>query len=139
MGFRRLISRVSAVGWVSIVLLGGCATPQERAARAFCEAEGANEIVQKLETIQVSRQIYIGARIVGSRKKCRTEQKTNTKRDGTVERIVETICTEEPIKQAVYAPRLVDEIVDINSASRASFVERCLRDALAKGMFSHLR
>jgi len=127
------------LAWGAFLLLAGCATPQERAARAFCEAEGANDIPQKLETVRVLRQVYMGERIVGSRQKCRTEQKTNTKRDGTVERIVETICTEEPIKQSVYAPRLVDEIVDINSASRASFVERCLRDALAKGMFSHLR
>jgi hypothetical protein len=121
------------------LLLTACATPQERAIRSHCEIEAAKSIPQNIQVMRVSRQVYVGERTIGSRQKCRTENKTNVRRDGSVERIQDTVCTDEPIKESIYEPRLVDEMVDLNLAARGNFIQNCFQDSMAKGMFSYMR
>jgi len=122
-----------------VLILSACATPQERAIRNHCEIEAAKTIPQNIQVMRVSRQVYVGERTIGSRQKCKTENKRNVRRDGTVERIQDTVCTEEPIKESIYEPRLVDEMVDLNLSARGNFIQMCFQDSMARGMFSYLR
>ncbi len=127
------------LGLCLLALLAGCATPQEKAITAHCEAEGARVIAQQMASQQVMRSFRVGDRVVGSRNSCRTEIRDSKDAKGTEIKIRETICREEPIVEPVYQQRLVTEWVDLNLPQRQSFVRSCSTEALAKGMFSHLK
>lgn len=127
------------LGLCLLALLAGCATPQEEAITAHCEAEGARVIAQQMASQQVMRSFRVGDRVVGSRNSCRTEIRDSKDAKGTEIKIRETICRDEPIVEPVYQQRLVTEWVDLNLPQRQSFVRSCSTEALAKGMFSHLK
>ena len=127
------------LGLCVLVLLAGCATPQEKAITAHCEAEGARLIAQQLVAQQVMRSFRIGDRIAGYRNICKTETRESKDAKGTETKIRETICRDEPIVEPVYQQRLVSEWGDLNLPQRQSFVRACSAEAKAKGMFSHLK
>jgi hypothetical protein len=127
------------LGLCVLVLLAGCATPQEKAITAHCEAEGTRLIAQQLVAQQVMRSFRIGDRIAGYRNICKTETRESKDAKGTETKIRETVCRDEPIVEPVYQQRLVSEWVDLNLPQRQSFVRACSAEAKAKGMFSHLK
>lgn len=49
------------------------------------------------------------------------------------------MCRDDPIYEPVYEQRLVTEMVDLNQPRRQDFERACTAEALAKGMFSHLK
>lgn len=129
----------TGLGPCLFALLAGCATPQEKAITAHCEAEGARVIAQQMASQQVMRSFRVGDRVVGHRNICRTETRDSKDAKGTEIKIRETICRDEPIVEPVYQQRLVSEWVDLNLPQRQSFVRSCSTEALANGMFSHLK
>ena len=131
----------SAVCILSLAIFGliGCATPQQRAIAAHCDAEGLRAVPQQLIVQQVMRPVYVGERTIGSRNKCKTETKVSKNKQGDTVSTRETTCVDEPITEAVYKNQLVNETVDLNGQSRQNFVRVCAADALAKGMYSHLK
>lgn len=122
-----------------LALLAGCATPQEKAIAAHCEAEGARVIAQQMASQQVMRSFRVGDRVVGHRNICKTETRDSKDAKGTEIKIRETICRDEPIVEPIYQQRLVSQWVDLNLPQRQSFVRSCSTEALAKGLFSHLK
>ena len=128
-----------ALALCALAVLTGCASPQEKAITAHCEAEGARIIPQQMVTQQVMRSFRIGERIAGYRNICKTETRQSKDAKGTEIKIRETICRDEPIVEPVYQQRPVSELVDLNLPQRQSFVRACSTEALAKGMFSHLK
>ena len=127
------------LGLCVLALLAGCATPQEKAITAHCEAEGARIFAQQMATQQVMRSFRVGERIAGYRNICKTETRESKDAKGTETKIRETLCRDEPIVEPVYQQRPVSELVDLNLPQRQSFVRSCSTEALAKGMFSHLK
>ena len=127
------------LGLCVLALLAGCATPQEKAITAHCEAEGARIFAQQMATQQVMRSFRVGERIAGYRNICKTETRESKDAKGTETKIRETLCRDEPIVEPVYQQRPVSELVDLNLPQRQSFVRSCATEALAKGMFSHLK
>ncbi|MEI7784235.1 MAG: hypothetical protein WCK08_07625 [Betaproteobacteria bacterium] len=123
----------------ALAVLTGCASPQEKAIAAHCEAEGARIISQQVVTQQVMRSFRVGERITGYRNICKTETRDSKDAKGTEIKIRETLCRDEPIVEPVYQQRPVSELVDLNLPQRQSFVRSCSTEALAKGMFSHLK
>lgn len=121
------------------LFLAGCATPQEKAITAHCEAEGARIIAPQMATQLVMRSFRVGDRVAGFRNICKTETRDSKDAKGTEIKIRETICRDEPIMQPVYEQRQVSEVVDLNAAQRRGFVQSCSTEALARGMFSHLK
>jgi len=122
-----------------VATLGSCATPQQRAIAAHCDAEGLRAVPQQLIVQQVMRPVYVGERTIGSRNKCKTETKVSKNKNGDTVSTRETTCVDEPITEAVCKNQLVNETVDLNGQSRQNFVRVCVADALAKGMYSHLK
>ena len=129
--------RSLTIGLVSTVLVG-CATPQERAIRNYCELEAYKSIPERLETRKVYRDVYVGEKVVGNKEKCKTEVKQKRKSDGTLVVEQERTCKDEPITEAAYESRLVEEVVDLSAGVRGNFVKRCSQDALLKNMFNNL-
>lgn len=123
----------------ALAALAACATPQEKAITAHCEAEGARIFAQQMATQQVMRSFRVGERIAGYRNICKTETRDSKDAKGTEIKIRETLCRDEPIVEPVYQQRPVSELVDLNLPQRQSFVRSCSTEALAKGMFSHLK
>lgn len=128
-----------ALAVCALAVLTGCASPQEKAIAAHCEAEGARIISQQVVTQQVMRSFRVGERITGYRNICKTETRDSKDAKGTEIKIRETLCRDEPIVEPVYQQRPVSELVDLNLPQRQSFVRSCSTEALAKGMFSHLK
>lgn len=126
--------RSFTIGLISTVLVG-CATPQERAIRNHCELEAYKSIPERLETRKVYRDVYVGEKVVGNKEKCKTEVKQKRKSDGTLVVEQERTCKDEPITEAAYESRLVEEVVDLSAGVRGNFVQRCSQDALLRGMF----
>ncbi len=124
---------------LAAAVLTGCATPQEKAITAHCEAEGMRIIPQQLATQQVMRSFHVGDRVAGFRNVCRTETRDSKDAKGTEIKIRETLCRDEPILQPVYQQRQVSEVVDLNLTQRQSFVRSCSAQAKAQGLFSHLK
>jgi len=122
-----------------IATLGSCASPQQRAIAAYCDAEGFRTVPQQLIIQQVIRPVYMGERTIGSRNKCKTETKVSKNKNGDTISTRETKCVDEPITESVYKNQLVNETVDLNGQSRQNFVKVCVADAIAKGMYSHLK
>jgi hypothetical protein len=122
-----------------IATLSSCATPQQRAIAAHCDAEGLRAVPQQLIVQQVMRSVYVGERTIGSRNKCKTETKVSKNKNGDTVSTRETKCVDEPITESVYKNQLVNETVDLNGQSRQNFISVCAADALAKGMYSHLK
>ena len=126
--------RSFTIGLVSTVLVG-CATPQERAIRNYCELEAYKSIPERLETRKVYRDVYVGEKVVGNKEKCKTEVKQKRKSDGTLVVEQERSCKDEPITEAAYESRLVEEVVDLSAGVRGNFTQRCFQDGLLRGMF----
>ena len=124
---------------LGIFAVVACATPQQRAIAAHCEAEGLRALPRQLVIQQVVRPVYVGDRTVGSRNKCKTETKVSKNNKGDTVQVRETICVDEPITEPVYKNQLVNESVDLNALSRQNFIRVCVADALSKGMYAHLK
>ena len=60
------------------------------------------------------------------------------KRFGRAQMGQERTCKDEPITEAAYESRLVEEVVDLSAGVRGNFVKRCSQDALLKNMFNNL-
>jgi len=124
---------------IAAFAIAGCATPQERAIAAYCLSEGMRSVPQLLQSQQVLRSVYVGDRQVGHKNKCTTAVSEARDKDGKITKTTETICRDEPIMQAVYQDRLVNEVVDLNAVQRQGFVQSCTSDALARGMYANLK
>lgn len=119
--------------------LSGCATPQEKAIAAHCQAEGTRLIPLQTAAQQVMRPFRVGDRITGFRNTCKTITRDSKDEKGNAIKIRETVCRDDPIYEPVYEQRLVTEMVDLNQPRRQDFERACTAEALAKGMFSHLK
>ena len=122
-----------------VLALSGCATPQQRAISAHCEAEGLRGVPQQLVSQQVMRSVYLGDRTVGSKNTCKTEVREKADRQGNITKVRETICKDEPTIEPVSQQRLVNEVIDLNAIARRNFVTTCSADAMARGMYSNLK
>jgi len=122
-----------------VLALSGCATPQQRAMSAHCEAEGSRGVPQQLVNQQVMRAVYVGDRTVGSKNTCRTEMREGKDKQGNITKVKETICKDEPIIEPVYSQRLVNEVIDLNSIARRNSVTTCSADAMSRGMYANLK
>ena len=116
--------------------LAGCATPQEKAIAAYCANEAAARYPAQLVTQTVQRQVQVGERIVGKRSKCRTTEQLD-KRRGV--RIEESICTDEPIREPIYEPRMVQETIDLNQGARNNHAGVCRAQSMQAGLFADLK
>lgn len=67
---RYLVATAITAG-VALVLIG-CATPQEWAITAYCQAEGLLALPPQTATQQVMRSFWMGDRVVGFRNRCHT-------------------------------------------------------------------
>ena len=101
-----------------LLFLAGCATPQEKAIFAHCNAEAFKMIPQQLVTQQVMRPFFIGEKIIGNRNVCRTNIRDSKDRRGNITKIRETICMDEPITEPVFQQQLVSETVDIKRSKK---------------------
>lgn len=106
---------------------------------AHCESEALRLLPQQLVTHQVVRTVHVGQRTVGTRTTCKTELSESKDRKGTWVQTRETVCRDEPVTEPVYEPRLVSETVDANLVLRQNHVRTCSADAMARGLFSHLK
>ena len=122
-----------------LFFLAGCATPQEKAIFAHCNAEAFKMIPQQLVTQQVMRPFFIGEKIIGNRNVCRTNIRDSKDRRGNITKIRETICMDEPITEPVFQQQLVSETVDINISQRQVQINSCSLNAKAIGMFSNIK
>ena len=135
----RLLALAGVAGLVA------CATPQEKAIAAHCEAEGLRVVPQQLQQQQVMRPFLVGERLMGFRNICRTvtrdvREARDPRSTNTADvRVRETICHDEPIVAPIYEQRPVTELVDLNFAARRGFVRACSAEALAKGLFADLK
>ena len=124
---------------VPVLWLAACATPQEKAITAHCQAEGLRLIPLQTVPQQVMRSFHVGDRITGFRNRCRTVTRDSKDEKGNPVKIRETVCRDDPIYEPVYEQRLVSELVDLNLARRQSFEGVCATEAKAQGMFKHLQ
>ena len=115
-----------------MVIISGCATPQERAIKAFCENQALQAYPEKLEQRLVRRYVQVGERNKGFKNTCKTVVTTDRTTKAKTE---EVTCMEEPIKEAVYDYRQFLEMVDINQVTRTNEVTVCTSNALGQGMF----
>jgi hypothetical protein len=122
-----------------LVLLSACASPQQRAVAAYCEAEAQKTWPQRLVPHQVMRSVQVGERKVGNKNTCRTEVRESVDKKGASVTIRETTCRDEPITEPVYEQRSVTDWTDLNQATRVQHVKTCTADALARGLFAHLK
>ena len=122
-----------------LMLLSACTSPQQRAVAAHCEAEAQKAWPQRLVPQQVMRAVQVGERTVGNKNTCRTEVRESSDKKGASVTIRETTCRDEPIREPVYEQRSVTEWTDLNQASRLQHVKTCTADALARGLFAHLK
>ena len=122
-----------------ILFLAGCATPQERAISAYCGAEALRMYPQQLISQQVLRPVYIGDKTVGNKNTCKTEIKETKDKIGTITKIRETICRDEPILEPVYQKQLVNEKVDINTDRRQGQIANCEVVSKSNGMFANVK
>lgn len=118
------------------VLLAGCATPQERAITAYCQAEGLRALPPQTSTQQVVRSFWAGDRIVGFRNRCKTVTHHGKDAKGNPVVTKETTCRDDPIYQPFYQDRLVTESIDLNLPQRQAMEKVCFANSLGKGMFS---
>jgi hypothetical protein len=109
-----------------VLALSGCATPQQRAITAHCEAEGLRGVPQQLVSQQVMRAVYVGDRTVGSKNTCRTEMRESKDKQGNITKVRETICKDEPIVEPVYQQRLVNEVIDLECDSQTKLCDDML-------------
>lgn len=119
--------------------LAACATPQEKAIAAHCQAEGMRLIPLQTVPQQVMRSFHVGDRITGFRNSCRTVTRDGKDDKGNTIKIRETVCRDDPVYTPVYEQRMVTEMVDQNLARRQSFERVCATEAKARGMFAHLQ
>jgi hypothetical protein len=119
--------------------LAACATPQEKAIAAHCQAEGARLIPLQTAVQQVMRPFRVGDRIIGYRNTCKTVTRDSKDDKGNPVKIRETLCRDDPIHEPVYEQRLVSEVVDLNQPRRQDFERACATESMAKGLFSHLK
>lgn len=119
-----------------MVINSGCATPQERAIKAFCENQALQAYPQKLEQRLVRRYVQVGERNKGFKNTCKTVVTTDRTTKAKTE---EVTCMEEPIKEAIYDYRQFLEMVDINQVARINEVTVCTSNAVAQGMFKDPR
>lgn len=128
---------------VGVVLLAGCATPQERAINQHCSALADAQVPPQIVLQEVMRQVRVGDRITGYREKCTTTKRNRTERDkdGREKEVVveERVCQQLPILVPMFEPRLVREEVDLNGAERRRVRSQCEADALRAGMFKELK
>jgi hypothetical protein len=122
------------------LLLTACTTPQERAISDFCEREALRELPVDTIIVPVTRPIYVGERVVGARRVCKTRERQVAKDDkGRSEKLTETVCTDEPVTKPMYKDVLVQEPMDRNQGPRASYVGLCRRQAIQQGMFADVK
>jgi len=120
--------------------LTACTTPQERAISDFCEREALRELPVDTIIVPVTRPIYVGERVVGARRVCKTRERQVAKDDkGRSEKLTETVCTDEPVTKPIYRDVLVQEPMDRNQGPRASYVGLCRRQAIQQGMFADVK
>ncbi|MFM1940652.1 MAG: hypothetical protein ACO3C0_10430 [Burkholderiaceae bacterium] len=122
------------------LLVSACTTPQERAISAFCEREALRELPVDTIIVPVTRPIYVGERVVGARRVCKTRERQVAKDDkGRSEKLTETVCTDEPVTKPIYKDVLVQEPMDRNQGPRASYIALCRRQATQQGMFADVK
>lgn len=121
------------------VSLTGCATPQERAITAYCQAEGLRVLPPQSTTQQVVRSFWIGDRFIGFRNRCRTVTSDGKDAKGNPIVIKETLCHDYPIYQPFYQDRWVTELVDLNMPQRHVMERACFAESLGRGMFSNAK
>ena len=134
---RLMVCRIMLLA--SVFWLAACATPQDKAIAAHCQAEGMRLIPLQTVPQQVMRSFHVGDRITGYRNSCRTVTRDSKDEKGNPVRIRETVCRDDPIYEPVYEQRLVSELVDLNLARRQSHERVCATEAKAQGMFKHLQ
>lgn len=117
------------------VVLTGCATPQERAITAYCQAEGLRALPPLTAKQQVMRSFWMGERVVGFRNRCRTVTSDGKDAKGNPVVIKETLCRDDPIYQPFYQDRWVTELVDLNMPQRQVIERSCFAESLNRGMF----
>lgn len=118
-----------------VLLLTGCATPQQRAINNYCSVEAYQRHPQKFESQKVLRSFHVGDKVVGSKTRCTTtNSKPDRKHPDTY--VTETTCRNEDITEPIYESRYVHEDVDINSSARDSYFRICQYEATQKGMFA---
>lgn len=130
---RYLVATAITAG-VAVVLIG-CATPQERAITAYCQAEGLRALPPQTTTQQVMRSFWMGERVVGFRNRCRTVTSDGKDAKGNPVVIKETLCRDDPIYQPFYQDRWVTELVDLNMPQRQVIERSCFAESLNRGMF----
>lgn len=117
------------------VVLTGCATPQERAITAYCQAEGLRALPPQTATQQVMRSFWMGDRVVGFRNRCRTVTSDGKDAKGNPVVIKETLCRDDPIYRPFYQDRWVTELVDLNMPQRQVIERLCFAESLNRGLF----
>jgi hypothetical protein len=121
---------------VALLFISGCATPQEKAIKAFCENQATQAYPEKFEQRQVERYVKVGERTKGFKNTCKTavrvDKVTKTKTE-------ETTCIDEPIVEPIYEARRFIELVDINQPARSNEVVVCTTRGLAQGMFKEVK
>lgn len=134
---RYLVATAITAG-VALVLTG-CATPQERAITAYCQAEGLRALPPQTTLQQVMRSFWMGDRVVGFRNRCRTVTSDGKDAKGNPVVIKETLCRDYPIYQPFYQDRWVTELVDLNMPQRQVIERSCFADSLNRGMFLNVK
>lgn len=122
-----------------ILLLTACASPQQKAVSAFCNTEGFKQMPPNNRMERQIQSVHVGDKLVGSREVCTVQNNQSRDKRGNVTTVRERVCIDEPITQPVYEPREVNIVTDLNLFSRQNFVQSCIADSLAKGMYSHLK
>jgi hypothetical protein len=127
----------------ALVLLAGCATPQERAIHRHCSALADAQVPPQIVLQEVMRQVRIGEHITGYREKCTTTKRKKTERDKDGKEkdveVEERFCRQVPVFMPIFEPRLVREAVDLNAAERRRVRSLCEADALSAGLFKEVR
>jgi hypothetical protein len=130
-------------GLFGVLILVGCATPQERAIHRYCSGLANTQVPAQIVIEEVLRQVQVGDRIAGYREKCTTTKRSKTERDkdGKEREVVveERVCRQVPILVPIFEPRLVREAVDLNAAERRRVRSLCEADALSAGLFKEVR